>query len=209
MPLINYALTILWILGITNAFNLMDNMDGLTGGLGAVASAFFLFFAFHAQQYVVGAIAAALLGSCLAFLVFNFNPASIFMGDAGSLFIGFLLALLGLKLRFLGAGTEVTWAIPMIVLGLPIFDTTLVVISRIRRGQPIWQGGKDHLSHRLAVFGLGPRHVAGILYGVACVLGITAYTIWRVGPSLGLAIVAVVLLAGIGLLIVCERKCSF
>ena len=100
-------------------------------------------------QYLVGALSAALLGACLGFLIYNFNPASIFMGDTGSLFLGFLLAALGIKLRF-PANPFVTWMVPVLVLGVPIFDTTLVTISRLRRGvNPLTTPGKDHLSHRL------------------------------------------------------------
>ncbi|NLG29023.1 MAG: undecaprenyl/decaprenyl-phosphate alpha-N-acetylglucosaminyl 1-phosphate transferase, partial [Chloroflexi bacterium] len=97
---LNVLVTLLWVLGITNAMNLLDNMDGLSGGVGAVASAFFLLLAAGSGQYLVGFLAAALLGACIGFLVYNVNPASIFMGDSGSLFLGYMLAAVGIKLRF-------------------------------------------------------------------------------------------------------------
>jgi UDP-GlcNAc:undecaprenyl-phosphate GlcNAc-1-phosphate transferase len=173
-PFLNVAVTTLWVVGITNALNLLDNMDGLSGGVGAVAAAFFLLLAVMNGQYLVGGLAAALLGACLGFLMYNFNPATIFMGDTGSLFLGFILAALGIKLRFPGRPDIVTWMVPVIVLGLPVFDTTLVVISRLRRGVPIYQGGKDHVSHRLVAMGLTQREAVLILYLVCGALGVLA-----------------------------------
>ncbi len=119
-PLLNAAVTLLWIVGITNAMNLLDNMDGLSGGVAAVASAFLVLISAINGQYLVGSLSAALLGASIGFLVYNFNPASIFMGDTGSLFIGFILAAIGIKLRF-AAPIAFTWFIPIMVLGLPIF----------------------------------------------------------------------------------------
>ena len=103
--------------------------------MGAVAAAYFLLLASLNGQYLVGAFAAALLGACVGFLIYNFNPARIFMGDVGSLFIGFLMAALGIKLRFPGNVPQVTGMVPLLVLGVPIFDTTLVVVSRLYRGR--------------------------------------------------------------------------
>ncbi len=144
-------ITIGWVVGITNAMNLLDNMDGLSAGIAMIAAAFFTLLAALSHQYLVGALAAALAGACAGFLVYNWNPARIFMGDTGSLFIGFLLAAVGIKLRFPSNSDTVTWMIPVLVLGLPIFDTTLVFISRLRRGKnPLTTPGKDHISHRLA-----------------------------------------------------------
>jgi len=144
-------ITIGWVVGITNAMNLLDNMDGLSGGIAMIAAAFFTLLAALSHQYLVGALAAALAGACAGFLVYNWNPARIFMGDTGSLFLGFLLAAVGIKLRFPSNSDTVTWMIPVLVLGVPIFDTTLVFISRLRRGKnPLTTPGKDHISHRLA-----------------------------------------------------------
>jgi len=172
-PAVNVALTLLWVVGITNAMNLLDNMDGLCGGVGAIAAAFFLLMAAMSGQYLVGALAAALLGACIGFLVYNVNPASIFMGDAGSLFLGFTLAAVGIKLRFPDNVVFVTWMAPVLVLGLPIFDTTLVFVSRLRRQlNPLTHPGKDHVSHRLERRGMtAPRSGADALPGVLCAGG--------------------------------------
>ncbi len=144
-------LTLLWVVGITNALNLLDNMDGLSAGIATIASAYFTLLAAMSDQYLVGALAAALFGACVGFLVYNWNPARVFMGDTGSLFLGFLLAAVGIKLRFPANSASITWMIPILVLALPVFDTVLVFFSRMRRGDnPLTTPGKDHVSHRLA-----------------------------------------------------------
>jgi len=174
-PLLNLIITFLWMVGITNALNLLDNMDGLSGGVATVACIFFLLLAVMSGQYLVSSLAAALLGACLGFLYYNVNPASVFMGDTGSLFIGFILAALGIKLRFPDNVAFVTWMIPVVVLGLPIFDTALVIISRLRRGlNPLTTPGKDHVSHRLVVLGATQREAVLILYLICCSLGVIA-----------------------------------
>ena len=172
---LDLAATVLWVVGITNALNLLDNMDGLSGGVATVASIFFFLLAAMSGQYLVGSLAAALLGACVGFLYYNLNPASIFMGDTGSLFIGFVLAALGIKLRFPDNVAFVTWMIPVVVLGLPIFDTVLVVVSRLRRGlNPLTTPGKDHVSHRLVRMGATSREAVLILYLVCSALGTVA-----------------------------------
>lgn len=174
-PILNVAATLLWVVGITNALNLLDNMDGLSGGVATVACIFFFLLAVMSGQYLVASLAAALLGACVGFLYYNLNPASIFMGDSGSLFIGFMLAALGIKLRFPDNVAFVTWMIPVVVLGLPIFDTALVIISRLRRGlNPLTSPGKDHVSHRLVLMGASQREAVLILYLVCCALGVIA-----------------------------------
>ena len=183
-PWLNFAVTLVWVVGITNAFNLLDNMDGLSGGVSAVASLFFLVLAITSKQILVGSLAAALLGACVGFLVYNFNPARIFMGDSGSLFIGFILAAVGIKLRFPDHSTTVTWMIPLLVLGVPIFDTTLVTLSRLRRGlNPLATPGHDHLSHRLAARGLTHREAVLTIYLLCGALGVAAMLLTQAEPS--------------------------
>jgi len=174
-PALNLIATLLWVVGVTNALNLLDNMDGLSGGVATVACIFFFLLAAMSGQYLVATLAAALLGACIGFLYYNLNPASIFMGDTGSLFIGFVLAALGIKLRFPDNVDFVTWMIPVVVLGLPILDTALVVISRLRRGlNPLTSPGKDHVSHRLVTMGATRREAVLMLYLVCCALGVVA-----------------------------------
>ena len=203
---LNLLITFLWILGITNALNLLDNMDGLSGGVGAVAAAFFLLLAVLNGQYLVASLAAALLGVCIGFLVYNFNPASIFMGDAGSMFLGFVLAAVGIKLRFPNHPNIITWMIPVVVLGLPIFDTTLIVVSRLRRGiNPLTNPGKDHVSHRLVSLGLSQRQAVILLYGVCCALGLVGLLIMHASLLPAYALGVAVFLIGLASLIGLER----
>ena len=163
--------------GITNAMNFLDNMDGLLAGICAVISAFFLVLAVMNGQYLVGALAAALVGACVGFLFYNLNPASVFMGDSGSMFIGFLLGCVAIKLRFAQV-PSVSWMVPLTLLALPVFDTTLVVVSRLRRRRnPLTTPGKDHSSHRIAAHGFTQREAVLILYLVCVVLGLTGLLI--------------------------------
>jgi UDP-GlcNAc:undecaprenyl-phosphate/decaprenyl-phosphate GlcNAc-1-phosphate transferase len=196
-PVLNAALTIFWVVGITNALNLLDNMDGLSGGVAAIAAAWFALLAVDNGQVLVGSMAVALLGAALGFLIYNFNPASIFMGDGGSLFLGFLLAAVGIKLRFFGHSDEVTWMIPVLVLGVPIFDTTLVFISRLRRGlNPLTTPGRDHLSHRLVKLGLTPRRAVLAIYAIGIVLGALAFMVQYASAPVAYGLFALMLLLG-------------
>lgn len=174
------AITICWVVGITNAMNLLDNMDGLSGGIAMIAATFFTLLAALSNQYLVGALAAALAGACAGFLIYNWNPAHIFMGDTGSLFLGFLLAAVGIKLRFPSNSDTITWMIPVIVLALPVFDTTLVFISRLRRGKnPLTTPGKDHISHRLAYLTGSRREAVLLCYLIAGAVGLSSIFITR------------------------------
>lgn len=195
---LNIAATLIWVVLITNAMNLLDNMDGLSGGIACIAAVFFLLFAAMSKQYFVGALAAAVVGACLGFLFYNFNPASIFMGDTGSLFLGFTLAALAIKLRFPTNSAFVSWMVPPLVLAVPIFDTSLVIISRLRRRlNPLTTPGKDHLSHRLARLTGSPREAVLICYLFAGVAGIIATFVTQAsipeGYGAGVAVVVAAL----------------
>jgi UDP-GlcNAc:undecaprenyl-phosphate GlcNAc-1-phosphate transferase len=179
-PIVNLMVTVFWVVFITNAINLLDNMDGLAGGVSAIAAVYFALMCSFSGQYLVGALSIALLGACLGFLFYNLNPANIFMGDSGSLFLGFMLAATGIKLSFPENVGFVTWMVPVLVMGVPIFDTTLVIISRLRRGQnPLTTPGKDHLSHRLVAAGMTRREAVLTLYVVSLVLGLLAVFVTR------------------------------
>jgi UDP-GlcNAc:undecaprenyl-phosphate GlcNAc-1-phosphate transferase len=145
---LNIVLTFAWVIYVTNAMNFSDNMDGVAGGVAAVAAAFYTLIAAMNGQYLVSALAAATLGATLGFLRYNLPlpRASIFMGDAGALFLGYVLSMLGIKLRFPANVNLLTWMVPVLVLGVPLFDTTMVFVSRLRR----------HVSPLLARIGLGP-----------------------------------------------------
>jgi UDP-GlcNAc:undecaprenyl-phosphate GlcNAc-1-phosphate transferase len=171
-------------------------MDGLAGGISAVSAAFLMVIAAMNGQYLVSSFAAAVFGASLGFLVFNSRPATIFMGDAGSLFLGFTLATLGIKLRFPENSNIVTWMVPVLVMGVPIFDTTLVIISRLRRRvNPFTTAGKDHSSHRLVRRGLTQREAVFALYLVGCAFGLLAIFVTQAsipeGYQVGAAVLAV------------------
>ncbi|MBI3763223.1 MAG: hypothetical protein HY260_15360 [Chloroflexi bacterium] len=171
---LDVPLTLFWIVGICNAINFLDNMDGLAAGLSAVASGSFMVLALFNGQTLVASLAAAVMGACLGFLFYNFSPAITFMGDAGSMALGFMLAVLGLKLEFAGRPPLSTWMVPIVVLGVPILDTTLVVLSRFRRGAAVTQGGTDHTSHRLVRMGMSQRRAVVSLWAVSAALGVMA-----------------------------------
>jgi len=163
--LLDFGLTVLWVVGITASFSILDHMDGLCAGVAAMASVFFALLAYLNGQTLVTVLAAAVLGAATGFLRWNFKPAKIFMGDGGAMFLGFLMATLGLKLRIENATHLSSWLAPVLILGTAIFDTTLVTISRARRGLlPFATPGKDHAAHRLSNLGLGHRGAVITLY---------------------------------------------
>jgi UDP-GlcNAc:undecaprenyl-phosphate GlcNAc-1-phosphate transferase len=188
-------LTALWIVGLTNALNLLDNMDGLAGGIALIA-ALYLAFLFNQNGDTQHAILAlALAGAVAGFLLYNFYPASVFMGDAGSLFLGSALALLTVHANGQASNILSLVAVPTCILLVPILDTTLVTVTRLLRGQSIAQGGKDHSSHRLVVLGLSECQSVLLLYLMASIAGGTAVLIKWFSYSLSLAILPLVLIA--------------
>lgn len=204
--ILNYAITLIWLLGITNAINFLDNMDGLSAGISAVTASFILLLALVNGQFLVGALSAALLGACLGFLRYNFPPARIFMGDVGSLFLGFLLAVMGIQLRFPANSNFVTWMVPVFLFGLPIFDMTLVVISRRRRGLSPATAGRDHTSHRLVQLGFSTRETVLILYLISGILGMMALYITQATIIEGYIVGGFAALLALGAIVWLEKK---
>jgi UDP-GlcNAc:undecaprenyl-phosphate GlcNAc-1-phosphate transferase len=191
--ILDAVLTVFFVVGITASFSILDHMDGLCAGVAATASIFFALLAYLNGQTLVTTLAAAVVGASAGFLRWNFKPAKIFMGDGGAMFLGFLMATLGLKLRLEHANHMSAWLAPLLILGVTIFDTTLVTISRSRRGLlPFASPGKDHAAHRLANLGLGHRgavvtlYLLGFLSGSAAVLVSYLSTL----PSILVAILA-------------------
>jgi UDP-GlcNAc:undecaprenyl-phosphate GlcNAc-1-phosphate transferase len=192
---VNAAFTVLWVVGITNAFNLLDNMDGLSAGVAAIAAGWFFILGAVNGQFLVAALAAALAGCAVGFLRHNFHPARIYMGDAGSLFLGFMLAVLGVKLRFEGP-TNVTFLVPMLVLGVAILDTALVTVCRLRARRSPFQGGLDHVSHRLVFIGIPVPVAVALIYGGAGGLGVIALVVSRVDRISAYLLAGLMLLGG-------------
>jgi len=189
--IVDIAITVFWLVGITNAINLLDNMDGLAVGISAIAAiSLAVSFAINGQQ-VEALIIAVFIGALLGFLIFNFNPASIFMGDCGSMFVGFFLAgsvlLNGVGGR--SRGILAILAVPALILFVPIFDTTFVTIIRKAWGRKASQGGRDHTSHRLVALGLSERNAVLMLYFFAAVAGIIAILISQLETTQSIALI--------------------
>lgn len=196
----NIILTFFWLVGITNAINLLDNMDGLAGGIALIAAGFLSYFFFRAGAESLMILSMALAGSILGFLVFNFPPAKIFMGDSGSLFLGFTLAALAVAHRPRASDVLTVLGVPTLLFLLPIFDTSLVTITRLMRGQSPAQGGTDHTSHRLIAFGLNEKQALLVMYAVGIVSGLAGSILEALDYDLSLALIPLILI-GLSLLV--------
>jgi UDP-GlcNAc:undecaprenyl-phosphate GlcNAc-1-phosphate transferase len=167
---LNTILTVVWVVGVTNAFNLLDNMDGLSAGVAAIAALAIFGVAWLHQRYLIAALAVALAGCAAGFLRHNFKPAKIYMGDAGSLFLGFVLAVLLLKLREHSIA-RVDMAVVLAIPGVALFDTALVTITRVAHRVSPFQGGQDHTSHRLVNLGFSVKQAVMTIYLAGAILG--------------------------------------
>jgi UDP-GlcNAc:undecaprenyl-phosphate GlcNAc-1-phosphate transferase len=192
---INILLTFFWLIGITNAFNLLDNMDGLAGGIGLIVSLFLVLSMIDSPQWNWVVLLVSLAGTLVGFLVYNFHPASVFMGDTGSLFVGFLLASIPLVLE--SGSSNVVSALfgPVFIFLIPILDTTLVTLSRKISGQAISIGGKDHTSHRLVTLGLTEKRAVAVLYFLSVLSGGVALLVDYFDVALSLPAMFLVFLA--------------
>lgn len=163
-PAIDIPLTLFWIVALINAINWIDNMDGLAAGTSAIAAGFFLLLALSQGQILVSMLAAAIFGSAIGFLIYNFNPSSTFMGDMGAYTLGFVLAVLAIKLKFAAQPLNVTWMVPIFVLALPVLDMNLAIFTRLLERRPLMLAAKDHVSHRILALGASQRQTLALLY---------------------------------------------
>lgn len=190
--LLNMALAIFWLIGITNAINLLDNMDGLASGIAIIAAGFLALSLMNSGQFTEAGVLLVFAAALLGFLVYNSNPASIFMGDCGSMFVGFFLA--SSALTHISGGRSRSFlpvlAVPILVLFIPIFDTTFVTVLRKLSGRAASQGGRDHTSHRLVALGMSERHAVWMLYGFAALSGLLAILVQRARLDVSLAAIA-------------------
>ncbi len=193
------ALTVLWVVAITNAINFLDNMNGLCAGLGAVAAGWLAAIAWRAGESSVALVAAALCGACVGFLPYNYPRARIFLGDAGSMFVGFALAVLAVMGVYARSAPTPVLAVlaPVCVLALPLLDLFLVSALRLRIAQPPWRGDRRHVSHRLVRRGLRPERAVLLLWGVALASGLVGFFLPVVGPGVAIVTLAI-LLTGLG-----------
>ncbi len=201
------AITILWIVGVTNAFNLLDHMDGLTGGVTLLTCAAFAVVAAETGQWFVAAALAALGGAAAGFLLFNFPPARVFIGDGGSLFIGFVLSSITVTFTFYEPAKErlpFAWAIPLVVLAVPLYDTASVVLTRLRHRRPIFEGDRNHVAHRLVALGMTPRGAALTVYAMTAMTGLAAILLLQV-DALGAGIILAQLALTFGIIALLDR----
>lgn len=198
--------TVFFVVAITASFSILDHMDGLCAGVAATASIFFAILAYLNGQTLVTTLAAAVLGAATGFLRWNFKPAKIFMGDGGAMFLGFLMATLALKLRLEQANHISAWLAPLLILGVTIFDTTLVTISRARRGLlPFATPGKDHAAHRLANLGLGHRGAVVSMYFLGLLSGGAAILVSYLHPLVAVLVAVLASAAVLGGVMFLER----
>ena len=185
--------TVIWIVFITNAVNFIDGLDGLAAGVSAIMSISLVFISIRVGEYSIAILGIALMGSCFGFLPFNFNPAKIFMGDTGSTFLGFMLATLSIQGVFKSYAV-ISFAVPLLILGLPLFDALFAMIRRILRGQSPMTADRGHLHHRLVDMGFSQKQTVFILYAISGVLGITAVLLAESGVLRALLLVICVLI---------------
>lgn len=189
--ILNYAITVLWIVGVCNSINFFDNHDGGAAGTVAVITFFLFFIAYDRQQILVSALAIVTAGATAGFLIWNRHPAKIYMGDAGSLFLGIIISVLTIRLSPGVVPSYKSLAIPLFLMATPILDTTVAVTSRIARGISPFQGGRDHLSHRLMRKGLNRRVTAFTLWGLAAIYGVIALSIYIWPDTFGLELILI------------------
>lgn len=190
---LSVTLTVIWIVFITNAVNFIDGLDGLAAGVSAIMSISLVFISIRVGEYSIAILGIALMGSCFGFLPFNFNQAKIFMGDTGSTFLGFMLATLSIQGVFKSYAV-ISFAVPLLILGLPLFDALFAMIRRILRGQSPMTADRGHLHHRLVDMGFSQKQTVFILYAISGVLGITAVLLAESGVLRALLLVICVLI---------------
>lgn len=170
---VSFFVSILWIIGITNAINLIDGLDGLAAGVSAISCISLFFISLINKDYVTAIMTSILAGAALGFLPYNFNPARIFMGDTGSMFLGYTLSVITIQ-GTLKSYAAISILIPVVALGLPLFDTTFAILRRIIKGKPIMQADRGHLHHRLIDMGLSHKQSVLVLYTASATLGLSA-----------------------------------
>lgn len=189
-------ITIFWIVGLTNTVNLIDGLDGLAAGVSTIAAVSILFIAADMGIVTVALVLAALAGSALGFLKYNMNPAKVFMGDTGSMFLGYTLAAVSIIGAVKSAAT-IALIVPIVALGLPILDTAFAILRRKLSGEPIFKPDKGHLHHRLLAMGMSQKQAVWLMYGISCCLGISAFLLTEVSVSVGCGIIAALLILAV------------
>lgn len=193
LNILSIPVTIFWVCGITNTINLIDGLDGLASGVSMICAISMFFITYKMGRYDVSLICALVAGACLGFLPFNFNPAKIFMGDTGALYLGFMLSYISIS-GFLKQAAILMIFVPVLILGVPVFDTAFAMVRRKLSGKSIVEADKGHLHHRLLKMGLNQRQTVVILYSISAIFGVLANLISRFHSSIALVISIGVLL---------------
>jgi UDP-GlcNAc:undecaprenyl-phosphate/decaprenyl-phosphate GlcNAc-1-phosphate transferase len=204
--IVNIGITLFWLFGITNALNMIDSMDGIVAGLGIIASVCFMGATQLAGQTTLALWSAILLGISIGLYFWNNLAGKFFLGDSGAQTIGFLLASFGIMYNPLNRNPESSWIVPIMLLGIPIFDTSLVVLSRLRRTQRVGSGRRDHTYHRLIAIGMSPRYAVLVVHLAAFIISCLAFLTLYLPAWLALAFFIVTIFFGIILLLWLERK---
>ncbi|MBR1760026.1 MAG: undecaprenyl/decaprenyl-phosphate alpha-N-acetylglucosaminyl 1-phosphate transferase [Schwartzia sp.] len=191
---VTIPLTIFWMVGVTNTVNLIDGLDGLAAGVAAIASLTICLVALRMDILVVAVLTAALGGAAFGFLFYNFNPAKIFMGDTGSMFLGFMLSGISI-VGVMKSAAMVALVVPVLALGLPIMDTTFAIVRRWMAGAPIMKPDKGHLHHRLLNLGFSQRQAVLLMYVISAVLGSAAIVMTAVSPRAAILILIMMVVA--------------
>lgn len=203
---LGWALTILWLTGVTNAVNLIDSMDGLAIGVSGIAFAFFMGMAIVAQQIELSLFSGLMLGICIGLYVFNVTPARLFLGDSGAQTLGFLLAAVAILYNPSQPPQGSSWFIPIMVLGVPLFDTVLVIVSRCLYHRPVFRADRAHTYHHLLHLGLNPVQAVTIIHTVALVLNLLAFIALSLPPLAANLIFMSTVCCGVGLLVFLVRR---
>ena len=198
---LNYLITILWLVGITNAYNFVDSMDGLVLGLGGLAAAFYVLVTYDATQLSLSYLSLIIFGASIGAFYYNSRPAKYFMGDSGSQLMGFLLASIAIAYNPVGFEPYVSWFIPILLMAVPIFDTVLIVFCRLRRGTSLFKGANDHTYHRLVALGMDPNRAVLTMQIMAFLLSSLAFISLPLAPIYANLIFAGVVLIGILLVV--------
>lgn len=204
--ILNVLITFFWVVGITNAMNMIDSMDGIVAGLGVIAAAFFMGATGFSQQHTLAIWSACLLGISLGLYIWNGIAVRFFLGDSGAQTLGFLLASFGILYNPLNRNPESSWIVPILLLGIPIFDTSLVVLSRLRRKQPVGSGRRYHTYHRFIRLGLRPRIAVLCVHFMALTIGSLAFYTFYLPSWMALLFFMIALLIGLGFLLWLERQ---
>lgn len=193
LNMLSIPVTIFWVCGITNTINLIDGLDGLASGVSMICAISMFFITYKMGRYDVSMVCALVAGACLGFLPFNFNPAKIFMGDTGALYLGFMLSYISIS-GFLKQAAILMIFVPVLILGVPVFDTAFAMVRRKLSGKSMVEADKGHLHHRLLKMGLNQRQTVVILYSISAIFGVLANLISRFHSSIALVISLGVLL---------------